>query len=76
MSRERHTDHAATALCEVWNQFYPEGTPVKVVRDMGDVLETTTRSRAWLIPSGSVLVQVKGIAGGYSLSRVIPIPKP
>ena len=72
----RHTEAAATALCEAWNRLYPEGTPVMVVRDKGDVLETTTRSVAWLTPSGSVLVQAKGIAGGYSLSRVIPIPKP
>jgi len=75
VSRERHTDYAATSLCAVWNQHYPEGTPVLVVRDMGDVLETTTRSIAWLTPSGSVLVKVKEISGGYCLSRVIPIPK-
>ena len=75
MNRERHTDYAATSLCEVWNRLYPEGTPVMVIRDMGEILETTTRSMAWLIPSGSVLVSVKGIAGGYCLSRVIPIPK-
>ena len=69
-----HTDYAAASLVDIWNAHYPEGTPVFVVRDTGDILETTTRSIAWLIPSGSVLVSVKGIAGGYRLSRVIPKP--
>jgi hypothetical protein len=71
----RHTEAAATALCETWNWHYPEETPVLVVRDMGNVLKTTTRSTAWLTPSGGILIKVNGIAGGYSLSRVIPIPK-
>jgi len=69
-----HTDHAAESLITIWNAHYPEGTPVFVVRDMGDILETITRSIAWLTASGSVLVKVEGIAGGYSLSRVIPKP--
>ncbi|GAB6037660.1 hypothetical protein JCM15519_38470 [Fundidesulfovibrio butyratiphilus] len=70
-----HTDEAATALVDTWNLHYPIGTEVKVVKDRGEVLETRTRSQAWITPSGGVLVMIVGISGGYSLSRVIPIPQ-
>ncbi len=73
--RSEHTEEAATSLVAAWNIHYPAGTAVKVVKDRGDILETRTRSEAWLTPSGGVLVSVEGISGGYSLSRVIPVPQ-
>lgn len=73
--RAEHTEAAAVALCNVWNENYPKGTCVMVIRDKGEVLETKTRSEAWLTPSGGLLVSVEGISGGYRLSRVIPKPQ-
>jgi hypothetical protein len=61
------------ALVKVWNEQYPPGTPVKLVKDFGDIVLTKTRSEAWVISSGNAMVYVDGIAGGYKLSRVIPI---
>lgn len=72
--KAEHTEQAAMALCKVWNENYPKGTCVMVVRDNGIILETKTRSEAWLTPSGGLLVSVEGIYGGYRLSRVIPKP--
>lgn len=47
-----------------------EGTPVKVRRDNGTVLETIARSKPWQLGGGHWVVLVEGIAGGYSLDRV------
>lgn len=49
------------------------GTPVRVRRDNGDVLETVTRSEPWLMGGHSWMVMVEGIAGGYALHRVDPL---
>lgn len=52
-----------------WNERNPIGTKVDVTLDDGAVKQTKTRSVAWLA-SGTPVVMVEGISGGYSLSRV------
>jgi len=74
-TKAEHTAQAAFALMVSWNELYPVGTPVLVVRDNGEVEETKTRIPAWVTPSGSVQILLEGIRGSYRLSRVIPIPK-
>jgi hypothetical protein len=46
------------------------GTPVKVRRDDGSVVETTTRSQPWMLGKRSWVVCVVGISGAYKLQRV------
>ena len=55
---------------DVWNAAHPEGTLVYVVKDLGEVVETETRSPAWLAGGHTALVSVNGIIGGYMLARV------
>lgn len=57
---------------DIFNKAHPPGTPVTVRRDSGEVLETVTRSEAWVL-CGSAVVLVKGISGGYRLNRVTPL---
>jgi hypothetical protein len=52
-----------------WNERNPIGTEVTVTLDDGAVKQTKTRSEAWLA-SGTPVVMVEGISGGYMLSRV------
>lgn len=61
-----------TVNAYVWNEQYPEGTPVKVCRDNGEILETVTLSEAWVDENGIQVIMVKGIAGCYRLDRVTP----
>lgn len=59
-------------MVDYWNERFPQGTPVIVYRDNGEKLETVTRSDAWILGGHTAVVQVKGISGCYSLSRVAP----
>lgn len=62
-----------------WNENYPGGTPVYVVKDLGEVVETRTRSIAWMAGDAHAMVLVDGISGGYILARVVPqtpVPPP
>ena len=52
-----------------WNERNPIGTEVAVALDDGSIKQTKTRSEAWLA-SGTPVVMVEGIQGGYLLSRV------
>jgi hypothetical protein len=63
------------AEAERFNDVYPAGTPVRYWsgRREGVGVESKTRTPAWAIPSGSVLVSVEGYAGGIALSHVEPI---
>lgn len=56
-------------LAALWADVRP-GTPVHVRRDDGSVTVTQTRSEAWLLPSGTAVIQVVGISGCYALDRV------
>jgi hypothetical protein len=62
------TDIPANAY--LWNEKYPEGTQVTVRRDSGEILETVTRSEAWVDENGIPVILVKGISGYYKLDRV------
>lgn len=57
-------------LVTEWNRLNAEGTKVNVEKDDGSVLETVTRSQAWLMGEHTAVVLVDGIAGGYMLERV------
>ena len=59
-------DHAVAH----WNATVPVGTPVIRVDDRGHLHHCTTRSRAWVLPSGTAIVKVTGVTGGYDLSRI------
>jgi hypothetical protein len=49
----------------------PEGTPVLVRNDDGEIVSTRTRSIAWPLGHGEWVVKLEGFgAGGYLLDRV------
>lgn len=53
-----------------WNAHNEVGAEVILVDDHGYFHETTTRSVAWVLPSGTAVVKVAGRSGGYKLSRI------
>lgn len=63
------------ALARLWNEYYPPGTPVAVIEGDGSVVESVTESQAWNLEQGSPIVRVRGKAGGYLLTRVLPLPE-
>lgn len=58
-----------------WNALYPVGTSVIVVKDMGEMLETTTRSEAFDCNAGYPVIFLDAIRGYYLLDRVAPTGK-
>lgn len=53
---------------------WPVGQPVILTDDQGKQWYTETESKPWRLGHGDVVVAVRGIAGGYLLSRLQPIP--
>ena len=55
-----------------FNKKYPVGTPVKYHPVIGrpEHWETETRSTAWTLPSGHVVVQIKGRSGSVSINAI------
>lgn len=64
------------AICAAWNQHWPSGSEVDLVNDLGETTRTKTRSEAWQLGHGAVVVMVEGRTGGYDLARIIPIRPP
>lgn len=54
------------------NTELPIGTKVNVRRDNGDILETVTKSKPWLLGGHTWVVLVHGISGCYDLHRISP----
>jgi len=56
-----------------WNNAYPVGTKVRYypVSDEPHHEETRTRSKAWTLGSGHVVVAVEGRPGGVSIQHLL-----
>lgn len=62
--------------CDAFNAEYPVGTPVYLLKDNGDVVETKTRSAAQILSGHSAVIWLEDVSGCYLLERVRPIPLP
>lgn len=76
-ARQRQFSGAHTA--ESWNDLCPVGTavrywPVYPPMDGFPPLDTTTRSVAWTLGDGSVVVSVSGRTGGVHLTHIEVLP--
>lgn len=58
------------AMVDHWNKTVPIGTTVEVTKDLGEIIETKTRSEAWVLGGHTPVLLLEGIRGGYSLERV------
>lgn len=72
-ARRRQLNGAMTA--PQWNVAYPVGTavrywPIYPPREWAPPIDTTTRSEAWALGDGTVVVMVEGQVGGVALSNV------
>ena len=67
--RKRHNPQSSV---DSWNASHPVGTAVKVRKDGGEVVESETRSEAWVLGGHTAVVMVTGIRGCYLLNRVTP----
>lgn len=73
MVRRRQLSGAHTV--ESWNAAFPVGTavrywPVYPPHDGDEPRDTTTRSEAWALCDGSVVVLISGQPGGVCLSNI------
>lgn len=57
---------------ENWNLKHPVGTPVLLSKDSGQVLNTKTRSEAYVCDSGHAVCFFEGVSGYYLLNRATP----
>lgn len=58
---------------ENWNLKHPVGTPVKLRKDSGEVVETKTRYPAYISDSGHAVCFFEGVSGYYMLDRATTI---
>ncbi len=72
---ERRRQLSGAHSVESWNATHPVGTAVRywpIYPPVDGILpvDTTTRSEAWSLGDGSVVVLVVGVSGGVHLSHV------
>lgn len=61
------------AQCDAFNADNAIGSTVRVKKDNGEIVETTTRSRAEVLSGHSAVIWLDGISGCYLLDRVRPV---
>lgn len=69
----RKTKEHWKKFCADWNEKYPVGTPVTLKRDSGEVLNTKTRSTAYVSNAGYPVIFLEGVTGYYLMDRVTPV---
>ena len=78
MSRKRNARRMQVSgahTADSWNAAHPVGTmvrywPIYPPIESGPPLDTRTRSEAWTLGDGSVVVAIEGKTGGVHLSHV------
>lgn len=71
MSMKRPTHRTMTdSQLEDWNECYPVGSPCILILDDRSELPTRTKSMAWRLGHGAVVVAVEGKSGGWDIDRV------
>lgn len=63
----------AELIVENWNLKHPVGISVKLRKDSGEVVETTTRYPAEVSASGHAVGWFVGVSGYYLLDRATPV---
>lgn len=58
--------------CDAWNTANPVGTAVTLKRDNGQIMDTKTRSTAYVSDAGYPVIFLEGVTGYYLLDRVSP----
>jgi len=56
---------------DAFNKRNPVGTPVTVVKDLGEQFETKVKYPAQILSGHTAVVWVEGISGCYLLDRVL-----
>lgn len=69
----RKTKEHWTKFCAEWNEKHPVGTAVQLKRDSGEVLNTKTRSSAYVSDAGYPVIFLEGVTGYYLMDRVTPV---
>lgn len=62
----------ARRQCDEWNAAHPVGTAVVLTKDGGEVVNTKTRSEAYICDAGYAVLFLEGVTGYYLLDRVRP----
>uniref|UniRef100_A0A6H1ZW99 Uncharacterized protein n=1 Tax=viral metagenome TaxID=1070528 RepID=A0A6H1ZW99_9ZZZZ len=60
-------------IVENWNLLYDVGIDVNARKDLGEIVKTKTRSKAWLLGGHTPVILLNGIRGCCCLDRVTPI---
>lgn len=61
---------------EEFNAKYPIGTPVmyQPIKGVDEWVRTKTRSKAWVLGHGQIVVMIGGRSGGCCISHMVVIP--
>lgn len=67
------SDERLGVTVDLWNAMYPVGTTVRYWPVLGSsfYVDTKTRSEAWAIGDGSILVSLEGRSGGVSIEHCL-----
>ena len=68
------TSPNSTWTADEWNRAHPVGASVVYTPIKGEpeVKHSTTRSKAWTLGHGAVIVKIEGITGGVSIDHLEP----
>lgn len=62
-------------VADQWNAMVPVGAEVDVRKDSGEVIRTTTRTKAEVLSGHTAVVWLTGVRGCYALTHVKACPK-
>lgn len=75
-AQHRHKRSARNLQTKVdtWNATHQVGETIQYRDDVGKIIESKTRSEAWVLGGHSAVIQIEGRSGCYDFERILPTP--
>ena len=67
----RDSTEVMQGKCDAFNKRNPIGSPVTVIKDLGEQVETKVRFPAQILSGHTAVVWLEDISGCYDLNRVV-----
>jgi len=71
MNQVSESTEVMQSKCDAFNKNHPIGSPVTVVKDFGEQVETKVKHPAQILSGHTPVVWLAGISGCYLLDRVL-----
>ncbi len=73
--RHQRSERRLQEKVDAWNARNMVGTAIRYRDDHGKIIDSKTRSEAWVLGGHNAVIMIDGRSGCYDFERILPTPQ-